>query len=155
MLPRSSASPINPEDCNLARAIEKIGDRWTLLILRSALYGVRRFDDFSDELGAPRSVLSARLKGLVAVGILRKSTYKAYGQRARPEYVLTEMGLGLRPILIALNQWGDKWMGGDEQPLIHYVSALNRTPVKAGFIDGQGQSTPPESLRGVLRKPCL
>ena len=70
---------------NLARAIELIGDRWTLLILRSALYGVRRFDDFQEELGTPRTVLSSRLNDLVDAGLLDKKPYKLKGRRARSE----------------------------------------------------------------------
>ena len=73
MIPLSRKSPVPPSQCNLARAIELIGDRWTLLILRSALYGVRRFDDFQEELGTPRTVLSSRLNDLVDAGLLEKS----------------------------------------------------------------------------------
>ena len=82
-----------PDTCNLASAIEVVGDRWTLLILRAALYGVRRFDDFQAELKCPRTVLSGRLKSLVDAGLLIKRPYKAPGKRARPEYLLSAMGL--------------------------------------------------------------
>ena len=112
-IPLARRSPVPPDTCNLARAIDLIGDRWTLLILRAALYGVRRFDDFQSELGCPRTVLSGRLKKLVDAGLLTKKAYKALRKRARPEYVLSATGLSLRPILIGLTQWGDAlaWSG--------------------------------------------
>ena len=69
-IPLVRRSPVPPDTCNLAKAIDLIGDRWTLLILRAALYGVRRFDDFQSELGCPRTVLSGRLKKLVDAGLL-------------------------------------------------------------------------------------
>jgi len=69
-------SPVALRDCNLARSFELIGDRWTLLILRSALYGVRRFDDFQADLDVPRSVLSNRLAALVESGIMERREYR-------------------------------------------------------------------------------
>ena len=72
-IPPVRRSPVAAKHCNLARAFELIGDRWTLLILRSALYGVSRFDDFQVDLDIPRSVLSSRLAGLVETGIMASS----------------------------------------------------------------------------------
>ncbi|MDO8981882.1 MAG: helix-turn-helix domain-containing protein [Afipia sp.] len=83
-------SPVPPGDCNLWKAFELIGDRWTLVILRSALYGVRRFDDFQNELDVPRSVLSNRLARLVENGLMQRRDYREDGQRARIEYPLTK-----------------------------------------------------------------
>ena len=103
-------SPLPPQDCHLARAFDVIGDRWTLLILRSALYGVRRFDDFAAELGAPRTVLADRLKRLTAAGLLARRDYREPGRRARPEYWLTPKGADLRLPFLALTQWGDLWL---------------------------------------------
>ena len=84
MIPRAQKSPIPLDICHLAKAIEILGDRWTLLILRGALFGVRRFDDFQKELEIPRTVLSGRLKKLVDHGVLTKQAYKEDGKRARP-----------------------------------------------------------------------
>ena len=106
--PKKSRIPL--ESCNLARSIEEIGDRWTLLILRSAFYGLRRFGDFHAELGVPRTVLSGRLKKLVALGLLEIRHYREPGQRPRPEYFMTRKGADLALPMIALNQWGDKWL---------------------------------------------
>jgi DNA-binding HxlR family transcriptional regulator len=103
--------------CNLARSFELIGDRWTLLILRSAMYGVCRFDDFQADLDVPRSVLSNRLAGLVESGIVERREYREEGQRARVEYPLTKMGRGLALPFFAMTEWGDKWLGDGVSPL--------------------------------------
>jgi DNA-binding HxlR family transcriptional regulator len=103
--------------CNLARSFELIGDRWTLLILRSALYGVRRFDDFQADLDIPRSVLSSRLASLAATGIMERREYREDGQRTRVEYALTEMGQSLALPFMAMTAWGDKWVGDGTTPL--------------------------------------
>src|SRR5215467_13669484 len=95
-------SPVAARHCNLARAFELIGDRWTLLILRSALYGVRRFDDFQADLDIPRSVLSSRLAGLIETGIMDRREYREGGQRGRTEYKLTAMGEALSLPFIAM-----------------------------------------------------
>jgi DNA-binding HxlR family transcriptional regulator len=109
-------SPVAARHCNLARSFELIGDRWTLLILRSALYGVRRFDDFQADLDIPRSVLSNRLAGLVETGIMERQEYRADGQRVRIEYPLTKMGKALGLPFIAMTAWGDKWLGHGDSP---------------------------------------
>jgi DNA-binding HxlR family transcriptional regulator len=90
------------QDCSLARALELVGERWTLLIIRDAFYGVRRYSDFVTHLGVPRAVLAERLQALTAAGVLEKQ--KESGRRE--EYVLTEMGRGLWPALHALSTWG-------------------------------------------------
>ncbi|HJZ32264.1 MAG TPA: helix-turn-helix domain-containing protein [Hyphomicrobiaceae bacterium] len=102
--------------CNLARSFELIGDRWTLLILRSALYGVRRFDDLQADLDIPRSVLSNRLAGLVETGIMERKKYREDGQRTRIEYALTKMGKALGLPFIAMTAWGDRWLGRGSSP---------------------------------------
>jgi DNA-binding HxlR family transcriptional regulator len=114
--PRIRRSPVAARHCNLARSFELIGDRWTLLILRSALYGVRRFDDFRADLAIPRSVLSNRLAGLVATGIMERRDYREQGQRARTEYPLTKMGRALGLPFIAITAWGDRWLGDGSSP---------------------------------------
>jgi len=109
-------SPVAARHCNLARSFELIGDRWTLLILRSALYGVRRFDDLQADLDIPRSVLSNRLAGLVETGIMERKKYREDGQRTRIEYALTKMGKALGLPFIAMTAWGDKWLGRGSSP---------------------------------------
>lgn len=148
--PRTRRSPVAPDQCNLAKAIAIIGDKWNLMILRSALYGVRRFEDFHSELGVPRTVLSVRLKRLVSDGLLGERTYKEPGRRTRQEYVLTEQGNDLRPVLIALTQWGDKWLGEGEAPIS--FTEKSGGGVHAGFVGQAGREIPVEELRVVLRK---
>jgi DNA-binding HxlR family transcriptional regulator len=115
-VPLVRRSPVAARHCNLARSFELIGDRWTLLILRSALYGVRRFDDLQADLDIPRSVLSNRLAGLVETGIMERKEYREDGQRTRIEYPLTKMGAALGLPFIAMTAWGDKWLGRGSSP---------------------------------------
>ena len=109
-------SPVDMRHCNLAGSFELIGDRWTLLILRSALYGLRRFDDFQADIGIPRSVLSNRLAGLVESKIMERREYREDGQRARVEYPLTKMGRALGLPFFAMTEWSDKWLGDGVSP---------------------------------------
>ncbi|HEX8854819.1 MAG TPA: helix-turn-helix domain-containing protein [Thermoleophilaceae bacterium] len=93
--------------CSIARSLEVIGERWTMLILRDCFVGVRRFDDFQRSLGIARNVLSTRLQRLVDAGILEK---RAYEERpVRYEYRLTAKGKDLWPVLMTLSQWGDRY----------------------------------------------
>jgi DNA-binding HxlR family transcriptional regulator len=97
------------EDCALARALEIVGERWTLLIVRDAFYGVRRFSDFRDHLGVPRAVLTDRLNLLVENDILERSV----GTSGRDEYALTPKGQRLWPAMWSLMSWGnDFYQGG-------------------------------------------
>jgi DNA-binding HxlR family transcriptional regulator len=106
---RSEALDYGAENCSIAASLGVLGEKWTLLVLRDAFNGVRRFEDLYDRIGAPRQVLSARLARLVDEGVLRRVPYREPGQRQRYEYRLTEKGLDLYPILVALMRWGDKW----------------------------------------------
>jgi len=132
-------SPLPLQDCHLARAVEAIGDRWTLLILRSALYGVRRFDDFAAELGAPRTVLADRLKRLTAAGLLARRDYREPGRRARPEYWLTPKGADLRLPFLALTQWSDLWLADGEPPPVAVRSRLTGEALRVALVDRTGR----------------
>ncbi len=105
---------LSSQNCSLARALAVVGDRWTLLILREAFLRVRRFEDFQARLGIARRVLTERLSGLVADGVLRKVAYQE--RPARYEYRLTEKGLDLYPVVLALVHWGDAHYAGPEGP---------------------------------------
>jgi DNA-binding HxlR family transcriptional regulator len=100
--------------CSAARTLELIGERWTLLVIRDVFAGNRRFDQMQRSLGIARNVLAARLQRLVEEGILEKRLYSH--NPARHEYFLTEKGLDLWPILIALIGYGDKHLAGSEGP---------------------------------------
>ena len=104
------------DDCTIGAAVGIIGEKWTFLVLREVFNGVRRFGDIQRRTGAPRQVLSDRLARLVREGLLRKVPYQESGQRGRYEYRLTEKGVDLHPILVALMEWGDKHAVGPAGP---------------------------------------
>jgi len=99
---------LEEEQCSVARTVAVIGDRWTLLVLRECFLRVRRFEDFHARLGLTRHVLADRLKKLVRHGVLRRVPYQA--QPKRHEYILTQKGLDLYPIMMAIVHWGDVHM---------------------------------------------
>jgi DNA-binding HxlR family transcriptional regulator len=106
--------------CSIAKSLEVIGERWSLLIVRDVLHGNRRFGEIQRSLGVARNVLSARLQRLVDEGILERRAYQE--SPPRDEYFLTEKGLDLWPALIALQGWGDRHSTGPEGPpmlLVH------------------------------------
>ena len=103
-------------NCSLGAAVGIIGERQTFLVLREAFNGVRRFDDMRRRTAMPRQVLSDRLARLVDEGLLRKVPYQDSGQRRRDEYRLTEKGLDLYPVLVALMAWGDRYGVGAAGP---------------------------------------
>ena len=103
-------------NCAIGAAVGILGERPTFLVLREAFNGVRRFDDMQRRTGMPRQVLSQRLARLVADGLLRKVRYQESGQRSRDEYRLTDKGLDLYPVLVALMEWGDRYAGEADGP---------------------------------------
>ena len=105
-------------NCAIGAAVELIGERPTFLVLREAFSGVRRFADMQRRTGMPRQVLSDRLARLVGEGLLRKVPYQESGQRKRYEYRLTEKGLDLYPVLVALMEWGDRHAVGPAGPQV-------------------------------------
>ena len=143
-------SPVPASVCNLSKSFELIGDRWTLLILRSALYGVRRFDDFQAELDVPRSVLSNRLAGLVETGIMERREYREGRQRARIEYPLTDMGMTLALPFMAMTAWGDRWLGEGEPPPLTLRSKSSGQRVTISYVDEQGRVTRPDDVEPVI-----
>ncbi|MGY1707349.1 winged helix-turn-helix transcriptional regulator [Geodermatophilus sp. SYSU D00697] len=108
--------------CSVAGTLAVVGEKWSLLVLREAFLGVRRFADFQRVLGVPRAVLTDRLATLVDQGILRRVPYQAQGERQRHEYRLTQKGIDLHPALVALMEWGDRYLaeeGGAPLELRH------------------------------------
>jgi DNA-binding HxlR family transcriptional regulator len=106
----------SPENCSVARTLEVIGERWTILVLREVFNGVRRFDDIQRHLGIPRPILSDRLRRLIDEGVVRRAEYREPGRRAHHEYRLTEQGLDLQTVLLALMEWGDRHPAGAGGP---------------------------------------
>lgn len=102
------------EACSVARTVAVIGDRWTLMILRDAFLGVRRFDDFQARLGISRTIIAERLKHLTDEGVLRKVAYQ--DRPLRHEYRLTDKGLDLHPVVMAIVRFGDAHYAGEAGP---------------------------------------
>jgi DNA-binding HxlR family transcriptional regulator len=116
-------------NCTIGAALGIIGEKWTFLVLREAFNGVRRFDDIRRRISAPRQVLSDRLARLVAEDLLRKVPYRETGQRSRSEYRLTEPGLALFPVLVALLEWGNRYAASPEGPMVELTHRDCGAPV--------------------------
>ncbi len=131
--------------CPVARSLEDIGDWWTLLIVRDAQLGVRRFSDFQRRLGMARNVLSARLKKMVGCGILEMAP--AADGTAYQEYVLTEKGRALLPVLIALRQWGEQYLFAEGEPHSLLLEKASGHPLPMLTVVGEGgEALQPEDL---------
>jgi DNA-binding HxlR family transcriptional regulator len=104
------------QTCSVAATLEVVGERWSLLIIRDVLLGVRRFDAMQTSLGVARNVLQTRLRRLIDAGILEKRLYQERPKRY--EYFLTDKGLDLWPTIVALLQWGNKYAAPDGPPVV-------------------------------------
>jgi DNA-binding HxlR family transcriptional regulator len=118
------------QNCSIARALEVVGERWTLLIVRDAFLGLRRFDEFQESLGIARNVLTDRLNRLVEEGILERVRYSERPERH--EYRLTAKGRELNIALTALRQWGDTYLS--EKPPRLLRRKTDRKPVVAALV---------------------
>jgi DNA-binding HxlR family transcriptional regulator len=155
--------------CSLARSLEVVGQRWTLLILRDAFYGVQRFDDFAAHLKLPRAVLSERLKSLTAAGLVERVT----GSTGRGEYRLSDKGTALWPAVRALLAWGDEYYApegprrvfhhaADEAPLneLGMCTACGAAPAPHDTLVAPGPGLPAPSsdddvVTAALTRPHL
>lgn len=129
----------NTSTCSVARALELLGDRWSFLLIREVIFGTRRFDDFAAHLGIARNVLTTKLAALVDAGIFEQRPLHQDARRLG--YHLTEMGEGLLPALVALVQWGDRWL---QTPDTVPLRILEQTT---------GEELPPVQLLGRAGKP--
>ena len=135
------------QDCSLARALEVVGERWTLLIVRDAFYGVRRFNDFQAHLDIPKAVLSDRLNGLVEDGILKRRPDPRHA--GRHLYELTPSGRDLWPALHALLAWGERHRHPNSRVFTH---AACGTRLDASGLCATCRKTPgPEDIVMTLR----
>jgi DNA-binding HxlR family transcriptional regulator len=102
--------------CSIASALDVVGEKWSLLVVRELLFGVRRFNDIAANTGAPRDILTTRLRRLEGLGVLER---RAYSERpARYEYRLTEAGKELQPVMLALKRWGDEHVMDEPLPAV-------------------------------------
>lgn len=134
--------------CGVAQALDQIGDWWTLLIVRDALFGSRRFAEFEKGLGIAKNILSDRLQRLVASGILEKRAVGPSGRRS--EYHLTRKGRDLWLVLTALRLWSDKWVfGRGREPYLARERDTGRSVAGLLAVDRDGEPIDPGKLRFV------
>ena len=131
--------------CSIARALEIVGERWTLLIVRDAFLGVRRFDEFQESLGIARNVLTDRLHRLVEEGILERVRYSERPERF--EYVLTRKGRDLQLALAGLRQWGDTYLSDKPPRVLRRKS--DRKPVVVAFVPKGADVVRPDEVESV------
>ncbi|TXS34126.1 transcriptional regulator [Streptomyces sp. ms191] len=125
---------MDTENCPVRRSLDLVGEKWSLLIVRDAFNGVRRYEEFRRHLGLSEAVLADRLRKLVAAGILRAEPYREPGTRTRSEYRLTAKGRDLWPVLLALKQWGDVHAGDPEGPALEIRHADCGAPVRVVVV---------------------
>jgi DNA-binding HxlR family transcriptional regulator len=140
------------ERCSIARSLEVVGQKWSLLILREAFWGRTRFAEFRARLGVAPDVLTDRLGRLVDAGILERRPYRDSGEREREEYVLTEAGGALLPVLAAMSAWGDAYQPSGFGPAAVYTDRESGTPLRLAFVDADGNERDAAQVE-VVRGP--
>jgi DNA-binding HxlR family transcriptional regulator len=150
----SPESKLSPRVCSVTDALSIVGDRYALLVAREIRYGHTRFQDIAASTGAPRDVLTARLRKLEQAGVIER---RQYSQRPpRHEYLLTDAGQALRPILLALKEWGDRYINPGAEPVIFQhacgaefhpltVCAACKKPLRDGELSVTGGTHPVEA----------
>jgi DNA-binding HxlR family transcriptional regulator len=134
--------------CSVARSLEVIGEWWTLLIIRDAFFGVTRFEQFQERLGIARNVLATRLETLVEHEVLERRCYDE--ARQRYDYLLTDKGKALWPVLTTLRQWGDEWIVGTGSAPVEMVHTSCGARTHAELCcDGCGEKLYRRDLRMV------
>ena len=137
-------------NCSMAQALDAIGERWALLILREAFFGRTRFNQFLEELGIARNILSTRLNHLVEQGILEK---RPATETSHTEYVLTDAGLALRTVIISLIHWGDEYRPHPKGARLTLIDKETRKPLrKMGVFSESGTEVTPGNV-GVVAGP--
>ena len=119
-------------NCSIAQTLDVVGDPWTLLIVRDALFGIKRFDDFRQSLGIPRATLTSRLDTLVEHGVLERRRYQ--DRPERHEYILTEKGRDLRRVMVSMLQWGDEWSALPKPP-VTLIDADTGDEIEPVYVD--------------------
>jgi len=137
-------------NCSIAQTLEVIGEWWTPLILRESFFGVSRFEEFHDRLGISRNILSARLDSLVTAGVMERAPYEE--ARGRSDYLLTEKGRALWPVLTALRQWGDEWIAGKGNEPVEMVHTACGARATAVYVCSEcGEPLDRRAIRVVTR----
>jgi DNA-binding HxlR family transcriptional regulator len=144
-----AVSPTTNARCSIARSLEVLGEKWTLLVVREACWGRTRFSEFRSALGVAPDVLADRLATLVEVGVLERRPYRVEGGRQREEYVLTPAGEDLRLVLAALNTWGDQHHPAAAGRASTFVEAATGEPVSLSFVAPDGRRVEPGEVSVV------
>ena len=135
----------DPFKRSISHILDIIGEGWSLLIIREAFFGTRRFEEFQSQLGIARNILTARLKKLCKNEILERVPIKEGAKRH--EYMLTTKGKELMPVLIALTQWGDKWVFGENAEPVALLDRENGEPIsKIEVFSARGQRLKPRDI---------
>jgi len=134
-------------NCSVAQCLEVIGEWWSMLIVRDAFLGIRRFDEFQSHLGISRNILATRLAALVDAGVLDKVPYQ--DRPVRHEYRLTDKGRDLWPVLTTMRQWGDKWAAPDGAPLELVHTGCGEVTLVAHTCGACGDPIDHRSVRAV------
>ncbi|WP_433757741.1 winged helix-turn-helix transcriptional regulator [Nocardia sp. CA-135398] len=149
--PLADLSAWKPIECSIAKAMDLIGTRSAILILREAYYGTTRFDGFAARVGITDAAASGQLRKLTDAGLLAKRPYQEEGKRTRHEYVLTDMGRDLLPVVLALMQWGDAYLQAGPAPLL-LVEESSGAPVRVQVRSETGREIDLEDL-GIRLNP--
>ncbi|MFC4741781.1 winged helix-turn-helix transcriptional regulator [Gordonia hankookensis] len=140
-------------DCSIAKALDLVGTRSAMLILREAFYGATRFDQFARRVGITDAVASTRLRELTEAGIFEKVPYREPGQRARNEYLLTQMGRDLLPVVLGLLQWGNQYLQPQGAPL-RLTDSESGEPVIVDVRTRSGDEVDADHIDvGLVRRP--
>lgn len=142
-------SPVPIDKCGAALATDIMSDRWTILIMREAFYGVMRYDDFRADIGIPRSVLTDRLKRLVDAKMLKRVPYREGNSRTRYGYALTDIGVNFGLPLLALMAWGDTHLA-EQGSAISIVDRSTGKKLKVALVP---EDTPEVRISGVKIVP--
>lgn len=137
--------------CSIARSLEVLGEKWTLLVVREAFWGATKFSDFTAVLSVSTDILSARLATLVDAGVFERRSYRENGSRERSSYHLTESGQELRVLLAAFTEWGDKYRPNELGPATIYRERDGQESVHLAFVTASGEvldETEVETVRG-------
>ncbi|MDQ1695816.1 MAG: hypothetical protein QOJ03_1169 [Frankiaceae bacterium] len=135
--------PVAPRRCSIAGALDVIGEKWSLLVVRELFLGVRRFNDIAANTGAPRDILTARLRRLEELGVVERREYS--DRPPRYEYRLTTAGKELRPVIMALKQWGDDHVMDAPLPLV-WEHTCGKTFRARTHCEACGEPVDPRSL---------
>ncbi len=141
---------IDTTHCGIKASTDISGDKWTFLILRDVYFGVTKFKDLQQHIGASSTIIAQRLKKLVEHGLLDKSEYKQQGARVNHEYILTEKGYAVSPLLIAMAQFGYDYLVEKDKRLASFIDRNTGESLRLALVNGNGQAVPQERIQVVI-----